>query len=264
MKRHMMSLDESGFSLAPSKHLINLARQQMSPTKRYSYLGKLERALLLICLFAYTASLLAGQAVHPVTGRRIASVMGITGADWLDRSERDEEEQSGHAIELLDLKPGMMVGDVGAGTGYYSLRIAKKVAPNGKVYAVDIQPPMLERLQTKAGSEHISNIQTVLGTESDPRLPPNKLDLVILVDVYHEFSRPQRMLEHIRTALKPTGRLVLLEYRKEDPTVPIRPEHKMSVNEVKQELTPEGYTFEKVDDSLPWQHILYFKRSAVN
>jgi ubiquinone/menaquinone biosynthesis C-methylase UbiE len=154
------------------------------------------------------------------------------------------------------------VGDVGAGTGFYSLRIARLVGPQGMVYANDIQPAMLERLNANASAQHVPNVVTILGTESDPKLPPAKLDLVILVDVYHEFSRPQRMLDRIRESLKPDGRLVLLEYRKEDPSVPIRPEHKMSVQEVKAEVTPEGYRFEKVVDTLPWQHIIFFKKSV--
>ena len=202
------------------------------------------------------------QATHPVTGRRIAPVMGVSGADWLDRHERETEEQPDKAIAELNLKPGMFVGDVGAGTGFYSLRIAKLVAPGGAVYANDIQPAMLERLSANASAQHVDNIVTILGTESDPKLPTAKLDVVILVDVYHEFSRPQRMLDRIRDSLKSDGRLVLLEYRKEDPSVPIRPEHKMSVQEVKAEVTPEGYRFEKVVDTMPWQHIIFFRKSV--
>ena len=201
------------------------------------------------------------QAYHPVTGRKIAPVMGISGADWLDRHERETEEQPDKAIAELNLKPGMFVGDVGAGTGFYSLRIAKQVGPSGAVYANDIQPAMLERLNTNAAAQHIDNVVTILGNESDPKLPAGKLDLVILVDVYHEFSRPQRMLDRIRDSLKPDGRLVLLEYRKEDPSVPIRPEHKMSVQEVKAEVVPEGYRFEKVVDTMPWQHIIFFRKT---
>jgi len=186
--------------------------------------------------------------------------MGLSGADWLDRNERESEEHPDKAIAELNLKPGMFVGDVGAGTGFYSLRIAKLVGPEGIVYANDIQPGMLERLTANASAQHVSNVLTILGNESDPKLPPGKLDLVILVDVYHEFSRPQRMLDRIRDSLKPEGRLVLLEYRKEDPSVPIRPEHKMSVQEVKAEVIPEGYRFEKVVDTLPWQHIIFFRK----
>jgi ubiquinone/menaquinone biosynthesis C-methylase UbiE len=213
---------------------------------------------LLLGSFGTTHGL--GQTVHPVTGRPIAHVMGLGGADWLDREEREKEEQPQKAIAQFNLKPGMMIGDVGAGTGYYSIRMAKLVGPNGTVYANDIQPGMLDKLKAKAAEADVKNIVTVLGSESDPKLPAGKLDLVIMVDVYHELSRPQRMLEGIRESLKPGGRLVLLEYRKEDPSIPIRPEHKMSVDEVKAEITPEGFEFEKVTDKLPWQHIIYFRR----
>ncbi len=210
-------------------------------------------------MMAFTG-LLAAQSVHPVTGRRIAPVMSVSGAEWLEREERSREEQPEKAIAQLSLKPGMIVADVGAGTGFYTMRLARAVAPNGVVFANDIQPGMLERLKAKASAQHLTNIVAVLGDESDPRLPEGKLDLVLLVDVYHEFSRPQRMLEGIRRALKPGGALVLLEFRKEDPSVPIRPEHKMSVAEVKAEVIPEGYVFEKVVDTMPWQHILFFRR----
>jgi ubiquinone/menaquinone biosynthesis C-methylase UbiE len=204
----------------------------------------------------------SAQSVHPITGRRIAPVMGLSGADWLDREEREREERPEVAIAELNLKPGMFVGDVGAGTGFYSLRIAKAVAPGGVVYANDIQPGMLEKLNSNAAAQHVTNVVTILGTETDPRLPALKLDLVLLVDVYHEFSRPQRMLDRINSSLKPGGRLVLLEFRKEDSTVPIRPEHKMSLEEVKAEVTPQGFQFEKVVDSLPWQHIIFFTKAS--
>jgi ubiquinone/menaquinone biosynthesis C-methylase UbiE len=217
---------------------------------------------LLLPVFLLTPASGSAQSTHPVTGRRIAPVMGVSGADWLDRHERETEEQPEKAIAELNLKPGMFVGDVGAGTGFYSLRIAKIVGPAGIVYANDIQPGMLDRLNANASATHVDNVVTILGTESDPKLPAGKLDLVILVDVYHEFSRPQRMLDRIRDSLKSDGRLVLLEYRKEDPSVPIRPEHKMSVQEVKSEVTPEGFRFEKVVDTLPMQHIIFFRKSV--
>jgi ubiquinone/menaquinone biosynthesis C-methylase UbiE len=215
--------------------------------------------LWLIGTFAQAGAF--AQSVHPVTGRRIAPVMGLSGADWLDREEREREEQPDKAISVLNLKPGMYLGDVGAGTGFYSIRLAKWVAPQGVVYANDIQPGMLEKLRVNAMAQNVTNIVTVVGTESDPKLPAGKLDLVLLVDVYHEFSRPQRMLDRIRDSLKPDGKLVLLEFKKEDPTVPIRPEHKMSVDEVKAEVIPEGYQFEKVVDTLPWQHIIFFRKA---
>lgn len=214
------------------------------------------RVLIVAVLIALPA---LPQTEHPVTGRRIAPVMGTSGADWLDRSERVQEEEPEKALEALNLKPGMKVGDVGAGTGFYSIRIAKRVGPEGKVYSNDIQPEMLERLRANAEAQGVKNIETVLGTESNPKLPPGQLDLVILVDVYHEFSRPQRMLQHIRESLKTDGRLVLLEYRKEDAAVPIRPEHKMSLSEVRSEVQPEGFIFEKSVETMPWQHIIFFR-----
>ena len=206
---------------------------------------------------------ISAQSVHPVTGRRIAPVMGLAGADWLDREDRGREEQPEKALAELKLRPGMMVGDVGTGTGFYALRLAHAIMPGGLVYANDIQAGMLERMKANAAAQNITNIVPILGTESDPHFPADKLDLIILVDVYHEFSRPQRMLERLRTSLKRDGELVLLEFRKEDPSVPIRPEHKMSVEEVKAEVSPEGYEFEKVVDTMPWQHILFFRKSAL-
>jgi ubiquinone/menaquinone biosynthesis C-methylase UbiE len=186
--------------------------------------------------------------------------MGMSGADWLDREARVAEEHPDQALTALDLKPGMAVGDVGAGSGYYSIRIAKRILPGGVVYAEDIQVGMLQRLHEHAAAEHVSNIQTILGSEADPSLPADKLDLVVLIDVYHEFSRPQRMLQGIRAGLKPGGRLVLFEYRKEDPAIPIRPEHKMSLAEVKAEVMPEGFRFEKTVETLPWQHMIFFRK----
>ena len=227
-----------------------------------------QRAKQVLALFLLWATVPAaevaafGQAVHPVTGRPIAPVTSISGAGWLNRQERERQEQPEKAIAALHLRPGMLVGDVGAGTGFYALRVARAIAPEGLVYANDIQPEMLEILEANAAAQKITNVETVLGTESDPRLPTGKLDLVLLVDVYQEFSRPQRMLDRIRDALKPDGELVLLEYRREDPTVPIDPEHTMSVSEVKAEVIPEGYQFEKVVDTLPWQHIIFFRKAA--
>ena len=187
--------------------------------------------------------------------------MGMAGADWLDREDRAREEQPEKALAQLNLKPGQMVADVGAGTGFYTTRVAKRILPGGVVYAVDIQQAMLDRLSSNAKAQQLTNFEPILGTESDPRLPEGKLDLVLLVDVYHEFSRPQQMLDRIRESLKPDGHLVLLEFRKEDPAVPIRPEHKMSVKEVRAEVVPEGYEFEKVVDTMPWQHIIFFRRA---
>lgn len=204
------------------------------------------------------------QTEHPVTGRRIAPVMGVSGADWLNRPGREREENTQRALEELHLRPGMVVGDIGAGTGYFSLKIAKRVAPTGKVYANDIQPQMINKLRANAEAAGITNVVPVLGTESNPNLPFAQLDLIIMVDVYHELSRPQRMLQQMHAALNPNGQLVLLEYRKEDLSVPIRPEHKMSLEEVKAEVEPEGYRFEKSVETLPWQHMVFFRKAPVN
>lgn len=213
-------------------------------------------------LFAGAFAAPAFQAEHPLTGRRIAPVMGVGGADWLERSEREMEEHPDAALDAIGIKPGMVVADVGAGTGYMTLRMAKRVGPAGKVYGVDVQPEMLRRLRQNAAKEKLVNVETVLGTEADPKLPAGKLDLILLVDVYHEFSQPQKMLQRMRQALKPDGRLVLLEYRKEDPSVPIRPEHKMSVQEVKTEVEAEGFHMDQVLETLPRQHILILKKTS--
>ena len=197
--------------------------------------------------------------VHPVSGRKYAMVMGYGGADWLERPERDLEENPNVAIDALKLKKGMTVADVGAGTGYFSIRMARQVGPQGKVLASDLQPQMLARLKRNLDREKVRNVEPVLATESDPNLPAGAMDLILLVDVYHEFSEPQEMLRKMRAALKPDGRLVLLEYRKEDPSVPIRPEHKMSVAEAKLEVEAEGFVLAAVLDKLPRQHILVFK-----
>ncbi|HTB20400.1 MAG TPA: class I SAM-dependent methyltransferase [Bryobacteraceae bacterium] len=208
------------------------------------------------------ASFLLGQGEHPVTGRQIAGVMGVQGADWLNRPEREKEENPEGALDALGIRPGMVVADVGAGTGYMSLRLAKRVGPTGKVYANDLQPEMLRRLRENAVQAGLTNIETVQGEEADPKLPLGRMDLVLLVDVYHEFSKPREMIDKIREALKPDGRLVLLEYRKEDPSVPIRLEHKMTVAEVKAELEPQGFLMSQVIETLPRQHILILTKAA--
>jgi len=204
--------------------------------------------------------LLLAQATHPLTGRPIAPVMGAAGAGWLERPEREAEEAPEKALDALGIRAGMVVADVGAGTGYMSLRMARRVGPAGKVYANDLQPEMLEKLRANSQREKLSNVETVQGTEADPKLPPNTMDLVLLVDVYHEFSQPRAMLNKIRESLKPNGRLVLLEYRKEDPSIPIRPEHKMSVADVKTEVEAEGYKLDQVIEKLPRQHIIIFRK----
>ena len=199
--------------------------------------------------------------VHPVSGRKFANVMGVNGAPWLVRPERIEEEQPDQALDALQLKRGMVVADIGAGVGYMSLKMARRVAPTGKVYANDIQPEMLAKMRENMAKEKIANVEPVLGDIADPKLPANTMDLVLLVDVYHEFSEPQAMLRKIRACMKADGRLVLLEYRAEDPNVPIIPEHKMTVAQVKLELEAEGFTLSKTIETLPRQHILILTKA---
>ena len=200
--------------------------------------------------------------VHPVSGRVYAQTMGVQGASWLERSERDQEENPDLAIRLLKIQKGSTVADVGAGSGYITLLLSKAVGPMGKVYANDIQQGMLDLLQKNAAKAKATNITPVLGAIDDPKLPADSLDLAIMVDVYHEFSQPQKMLQHLREALKANGRLVLLEYRAEDAAVPIRPEHKMTKAQVKLEIEHEGFKQSRVFDDLPWQHLFVFTKSS--
>ena len=203
--------------------------------------------------------LVDAQRRHPVSGRIFAPVMGVGGAGWLERPEREDEEAPSKALDALQLKPGMTVADIGAGSGYYSSRMAKRVGPTGRVYATDIQPGMIALLERRIKSEGLTNVTTVLGGLDDPRLPPSSIDLAIMVDVYHELQEPQVFLQRLKGAFKPGGRLVLLEFRKEDPKIPILEVHKMSVAEVKQEMEAEGYALDSVLAVLPWQHILVMK-----
>ena len=205
------------------------------------------------------AGLAAQQpGVHPVSGRRYAPVMGYQGAPWLERSEREEEEAPDVALNVLKIPKGASVADIGAGSGYITVRLAARVGPSGRVFANDVQPQMLNILARRLSDAKITNVTLIEGTFDDPRLPPASVDLALMVDVYHELSQPQAILRRLREALKPGGRLVLLEYRKEDPTVPIKPEHKMSVADAKMEVEAEGFTLSKVDEALPRQHILIF------
>ena len=196
--------------------------------------------------------------VHPISGRRFAPVMGYQGAEWLERREREQEEEPDVALDVLKIPKGASVADIGAGSGYITERLAARVGATGRVFANDVQPQMLEILSRRLAMKQITNVTLVQGTVDDPKLAPASVDLELMVDVYHELSRPQVMLRHLREALRPGGRLVLLEYRKEDPTIPIKPEHKMSVAEAKLEVEAEGFTLTKVDEALPRQHILIF------
>ncbi|HEX6162104.1 MAG TPA: methyltransferase domain-containing protein [Vicinamibacterales bacterium] len=212
-----------------------------------------------MALIVAASVLVDAQRRHPVSGRIFAPVMGVGGAGWLERAEREDEEAPSKAIDALDLEPGMVVADIGAGSGYYASRIAKRVGPTGRVYATDIQPGMIDILERRIKNEGLTNVTAILGGADDPRLPPASIDLAIMVDVYHELQQPQLFLQRLKPVFKPGGRLVLLEFRKEDPKVPILEVHKMSVAEVRQEMEAEGFVIDKVIDVLPWQHIIVLR-----
>jgi SAM-dependent methyltransferase len=219
------------------------------------------RLQLLLLLLAFCGRVPAQDpGKHPLSGRPYAGVMGVGGAPWLERAERENEERPSLAIRLLQVEPGMMVADIGAGSGYYTELLARAAGPSGRVYAVDIQPGMIRLIKARIQRRKLENVTPILGQPSDPKLPDRSIDLALLADVYHEFSDPRSMLRRLRSALRPDGRLVLLEFRKEDPAIPIRPEHKMSVEEARIEIEPEGYRLDSVIEDLPWQHILIFSR----
>jgi ubiquinone/menaquinone biosynthesis C-methylase UbiE len=215
------------------------------------------RIIAALLLFAFVC---CGEDVHPITHRKIAQVMGPGGADWLVRPERQSEEHPDEALDALKIPKGATVADIGAGVGYFTWRLAERVGPSGVVYGEDIQQAMLDQLQKNMQARHITNVREVLGGIDDPKLPKDSVDLIILVDVYHEFSEPEKMLDRMRESLKPNGRLVLLEYRGEDPKVPIKPEHKMTLKQVRAEVEPEGYRFDESIEILPEQHIIVFRR----
>lgn len=219
------------------------------------------RAILAALLAGAAVSLVAQTAgVHPISGRRYAGVMSYEGARWLDREERDIEEAPDQALDAIGIAKGAIVADVGAGSGYMTVRMAERVGPTGRVYATDIQPQMLAMLDDRLARERITNVTLVQGAVDDPKLPASTLDLILMVDVYHEFWEPQKMLRGLHAALKPGGRMVLLEYKKEDPSIPIRLEHKMSVAEAKLEVEAEGFRLARVGAELPRQHILVFEK----
>lgn len=193
-------------------------------------------------------------------GREIASVMGWQGAGWLERPEREREEQTERMVGLFGLAPGMRVADVGAGTGYIARRMARVVGPGGRVLAIDVQPEMVKMLRELAATERLAQIEPVLGAPSEVPLAAASVDVAVMVDVYHELEHPREMLASIVRALKPTGRLVFVEYKAEDPAVPIKPLHKMSVAQVRREVEPFPLELERVDSTLPWQHVIVFRK----
>jgi ubiquinone/menaquinone biosynthesis C-methylase UbiE len=193
-------------------------------------------------------------------GREIAKMMGFDGAAWLERTERQKEERADLLMTELELKPGMDVADVGAGTGYYSRRMALQVGPKGQVYAIEVQPQMLRILETTAQRPGYGNIVPVLGADDDVKLPEASIDLAVMVDVYHELAYPHEVLASIVRALRPGGRMVFVEYRGEDFRVPIKPLHKMTEQQVRLEAADQALVWERTARTLPWQHVVVFRR----
>ena len=192
-------------------------------------------------------------------GREIAKVMGHEGIDWLERDNREDEEAPGRGIAALDLEPDDVIADIGAGSGYHTFRMAPLV-PKGCVVAVDIQPEMIAFLEARAKELGHANVQPHLGAIDGVRLPAESIDLALMVDAYHEFSHPAEMQRSLMAALRPGGRIVLLEYRAEDPQVPIKPLHKMSEAQIRKEFEAAGFVWKKTCDFLPWQHLVVFEK----
>jgi len=195
-------------------------------------------------------------------GREIAGVMGWQAANWLERPERSKEERPDLLLAELQLKPGMVVADIGAGSGYHSRRMADVVGKTGKVYAVDVQPQMVQMLSAIAREERYSNVKPILSTVDDVKLPAGSVDLAIMVDVYHELEFPLEVLQSIVKSLKPGGRVVFVEYRAEDANVPIKALHKMSEAQVRREAARVPLEWERTSKVLPWQHIVIFRKAA--
>jgi SAM-dependent methyltransferase len=226
---------------------------------------------LLIALTLTIATALAGDAPPPYVqgqksrdgigkyfmGREIAHVMGHEGASWLERPEREAEEDTAAVLRGLELKADMVVADIGCGTGYYSFRMAPSVK---EVLGVEIQQEMLDLLMAAGKKNGITNVKPVLGTITDPKLPANGVDLILLVDVYHEFDHPVEMLTAMHQALSPNGRIALVEFKAEDPKVPIKPVHKLSEHQARKEFEALGFTWDRTVSTLPWQHLIFFKR----
>jgi ubiquinone/menaquinone biosynthesis C-methylase UbiE len=219
---------------------------------------------LAVCLIGlFTPIVSPAQSPEPkrhYLGREIAPTMHWMAASWLIRHKREQEEASEVMRRQLKLMPGMVACDVGSGNGYHTIPMAKAVAPEGKVYASEIQAEMLKFLEERSKKEGVTNIVPLLGTQTDPKLPESTFDLILLVDVYHEFAEPEAMLKALHKALKPSGQLVLVEFRAEDDSVPIKPEHKMSKAQTTKELEANDFQLARSFDDLPWQHMLFYSK----
>ena len=227
------------------------------------FLNKCVRILHIIILATATINLYCySQGKHPTTGRPIAPVMSVSGAPWLERPERVAEERPDLAVKLLRLQEGMTVADIGAGSGYFTERLARVVGKSGRVYATDLQPGMLRLLESRKRERKLDNVEVVPGKVSATGLPSGSVDLALMVDVYHEFSEPQAMLKDLLRTLRVGGRLALLEYRKEDPDVPIIEEHKMTEKQAIAEVEAAGFRHLRTENSLPRQHLLLFEKPA--
>ena len=235
----------------------------------------LRQCTLLACLLAASSALAQPAAVaeryslFPASadgigkrymGREISAVMGWQGAAWLEREERDREERTDLLLAALALKPGMVVADIGAGTGYLSRRMAPAVMPGGKVWAVDVQTEMISLLQADLKRRGLTRVETRLGAEDDVRLPAGSVDLVVMVDVYHELAFPYEVLVSVMKSLKPGGRIAFVEYKAEDPRVPIKLLHKMSEAQIKREAGVFALDWERTVATLPWQHLVVFRK----
>lgn len=245
----------------------NSAQFAKKGIKGESMLGIWRQATVLLVMISLSP-ILAGQdsaddippARTQYMGRTIAQTMGYQGAPWLIRPDREQQEHPSDVMKQLKLKPGMTVCDLGCGNGFYTLLMAKEVGPEGRVLAVDIQQEMLHLLELRCKDAGVENVEPVLSTIVDPKLPDQEVDLILLADVYHEFSHPEQMLAGLRKSLSGQGVIALLEFREEDPRVPIKPLHKMSKRQIYKEYKANGFRVARQYDGLPWQHLIFLER----